>query len=245
MDTYLLVLSGPLKGGKFKIFPGMEVGRRAGHIQLADDAKVSGLHARIEKNNKDQWVFRDLNSANGLLLGDRRVRHLSLLPGVVFRIGQTQFKVLTDMQKTQAVQSQTPIQEVKIDIPVAQIDNGWFGRLVETLPPLMTDNPASTRTVFSFSPPIILKFISGPQAGDTIPIGFGPRVAGFNSFDLRLMDPKAPDQAFQLFREGGVTKVKDLSEGRVQLNNFLFEAEPLRNKDILRFGDSAIQVENL
>ena len=64
------------------------IGRRPDLALRVDDPMVSGLHAVIERTEAGLQV-RDLDSANGLWVGERRVSACPLEPGVTVRVGHT------------------------------------------------------------------------------------------------------------------------------------------------------------
>jgi pSer/pThr/pTyr-binding forkhead associated (FHA) protein len=64
----------------------LAVGRDSGSDVFLDDPKVSRRHARIEQRG-ESFILRDLGSANGTWLGDKRVEEHTLQNGDVIRIG--------------------------------------------------------------------------------------------------------------------------------------------------------------
>src|SRR5437899_10041766 len=55
---------------------------------VVQDKAVSGTHFEVSARD-DGYRLRDLNSRNGIFVGDLRVRECYLRPGTVFRIGHT------------------------------------------------------------------------------------------------------------------------------------------------------------
>ncbi len=95
----LVVVSGADQGKELEIIKPRVTGGRSiiSDLELADKA-VSGTHFEIAARD-DGYRLRDLNSRNGVYVGDLRVREVYLRPGTVFRIGHTsiQFQSTTDV----------------------------------------------------------------------------------------------------------------------------------------------------
>jgi len=86
MGFFLEVINGKLTGTRVSLFEGLTIGRKQGHLVLDDDPKVSGLHAKIVLDNKNQFVLIDQDSSNGLILSGRKVKkiasYIEILPSV-------------------------------------------------------------------------------------------------------------------------------------------------------------------
>jgi pSer/pThr/pTyr-binding forkhead associated (FHA) protein len=67
----------------------LTVGRHADNDIVLDSAKVSRRHARIECRG-DAFVIRDLQSTNGIWLGEQRVEEHTLQHGDTVRVGRAQ-----------------------------------------------------------------------------------------------------------------------------------------------------------
>lgn len=95
----LVVISGPDAGKELEIAKPRITGGRSiiSELVLADKA-VSGTHFEVSARD-DGYRLRDLNSRNGVYVGDLRVRECFLTPGTVFRIGHTsiRFQPLQDV----------------------------------------------------------------------------------------------------------------------------------------------------
>jgi diguanylate cyclase (GGDEF)-like protein len=88
--AHLIVLAGPGLGQMYRIDgPEVVIGRGAdANIRLNDDG-VSRLHARIYLANDGQLCIEDLESANGTLLNEHRVRRAVLRDGDKIQVGST------------------------------------------------------------------------------------------------------------------------------------------------------------
>src|SRR5690349_1070057 len=95
----LVVVAGADQGKELEISKPRVTGGRSiiSDLELADKA-VSGTHFEIAARD-DGYRLRDLNSRNGVFVGDLRVREVYLRPGTVFRIGHTsiQFQPMHDV----------------------------------------------------------------------------------------------------------------------------------------------------
>src|SRR3569623_797505 len=85
----LVVVSGSDQGKELEITKPRVTGGRSiiSDLVVADKA-VSGTHFEVSARD-DGYRLRDLNSRNGIFVGDLRVREVYLRPGTVFRIGHT------------------------------------------------------------------------------------------------------------------------------------------------------------
>jgi len=88
----LVVVNGPREGERHPLRAPFTIGRKEGCDLVLVDKKVSGEHARIERQG-DRWVIRDLDSGNGLYVGRNRVGKHRLLDGDLLVIGDTRLRV--------------------------------------------------------------------------------------------------------------------------------------------------------
>jgi transcriptional regulator with GAF, ATPase, and Fis domain len=95
----LVVTSGPDQGKELEVVkPRVAGGRSIISDLVLSDKAVSGTHFEISARD-DGYRLRDLNSRNGVYIGDVRIREVYLRPGTMFRIGHTQIQ----FQSTQDV----------------------------------------------------------------------------------------------------------------------------------------------
>ncbi len=90
------VVGGPMDGLKSRVSsPSFSIGREAGNdLALAMDPMVSARHARIVREGHHYWL-EDLDSRNGVYLGDRRLTERVLIgPGTTFTVGRTQLEFM-------------------------------------------------------------------------------------------------------------------------------------------------------
>jgi pSer/pThr/pTyr-binding forkhead associated (FHA) protein len=171
----------------------------------------------------------DLNSSNGIHISGRRVKKVALLPGVIFEVGRTQFKVVT-VEETEALDFSRFVT--------------WRTIVSATLPSQEIPN-LSQRECVPFSPALKLSFVQGIQSDEELVLGYGPRSAGSDSLDIELFDQDAPPQAFELLPGPGMVQIKISSMGRVLLNNKTVKAEMLKDGDLISFGNTLIKVSYL
>ncbi|HEY8271807.1 MAG TPA: FHA domain-containing protein [Pseudobdellovibrionaceae bacterium] len=226
MVLFIEVLAGPQQGSRYKIEPGHKIGRRRGKIPI-DDEKISGEHAQFELNEQGHFVLVDLESSNGILTENRRVKRLAMMPGVVFRLGRTDFRVI-DITPPEAQD-------------FARVQS-WRENLMEKFPVDWVQNRLQEGMGQPLSPSLKLKFIQGLQADESLLLGYGPRRAGANSLDIDLRDPEAPDLAFEIIPGNGLAQIKNLCQNKLSLNNKLVETEILQDGDLIRIGGTLIKV---
>ncbi|MBX2988087.1 MAG: FHA domain-containing protein [Bdellovibrionaceae bacterium] len=231
MNLFLEVLSGPLSGKKYKARLGLTVGRRNGDVLLEDDSKVSGLHAKIEIDNKSQLVLVDQGSANGFVLNGRRVRKVAMMPGVNFRIGETAFRVveLTPEEVSSLFETKT-----------------WR----EPLRELLERDPGLDRPIAgaaqTFTPVLQLEFIRGFQTDTVYTLTYGPRVAGFGHLDLDLKEMEAGEIAFEIHPGPGTAFFRDKSQGKLKINKQEpQDGQSLQEGDQISLGATVIRVRYL
>src|SRR3954453_2809365 len=95
----LVVVSGADQGKAVEIAkPRVTGGRSIISDLVVQDKAVSGTHFEVSARD-DGYRLRDLNSRNGVFVGDLRVREVYLRPGTTFRIGHTniQFQTTQDV----------------------------------------------------------------------------------------------------------------------------------------------------
>ncbi len=231
MALFVEILDGSSQGKRFQLVHGVRLGRTTGEI-LVPDAKVSGLHAQVEKDEKGQLFLIDKGSANGLRINDQKVGRVLLLPGVKFRVGKTHFSVL-ELNIKQSVPQAVP----KIE--------GWERVLKIQIPEVVLRNQTSETKVQAFSPPLELTFIQGIQAEQKLLLGYGPRRAGSDVLDIELQESTAPDVAFELLPHSAGVLFRTQHPSLVLLNEEAVSSDILKAGDRIRIGSSLIEVNFL
>lgn len=229
MATFIEIVEGANEGSRIQVSEGMTLGRSKADIVIKDP-KVSGTHAEISANAKGQLVLVDLDSSNGIHINGRRVKKVSLLPGVIFEIGRTQFKVIVVEEE----------EALNFEVFVT-----WRSKAIAGIRQTSFEDNRVQIKPESFSPALKLNFVQGIQTDQEIILGYGPRYAGADSLDVELLDEEAPREAFELLPGPGMVKIKIKALGRVTLNNKAVETEMLREGDLISVGSTLIKVSYL
>ncbi|WII72992.1 FHA domain-containing protein [Bdellovibrio sp. 22V] len=229
MVTFIEIVDGPNEGSRFKVEEGLTLGRSNADI-VVKDPKVSSRHAQFSLDGKGQFVLVDLESSNGIHINGRRVKKVALLPGVIFELGRTQFRVVTV--------------EEELAIDFSRLIT-WRSILKDSLSNVEAPKKSKKARLQRFSPALKLTFIQGIQTDEEIILGYGPRKAGADSLDIELLDEEAPKEAFELHPGPGMVELKNKSPGRVTLNNKSIDAEMLKDGDLISIGNTLIKVSYL
>src|SRR4051812_23536749 len=88
MPYLLKVLNGKEKGSIYKLEHGMRIGRGPVEIVLTD-VKISSQHAIVEEGEEGRVYLKDLDSANGLFVGQKRMKRIELGDGMQIELGRT------------------------------------------------------------------------------------------------------------------------------------------------------------
>jgi hypothetical protein len=229
MALYLEVIEGPESGQKFKLVPGVRMGRTTGEILLSEP-KMSALHAQVTGFENSKLYLIDSGSSNGIKLDGKRVSKLLLLPGVIFYIGKTSFRVFQQDEVEDA------------PAPLIETDH-WIEILKTHIPHLQAQNSSQSEKILPFSSLIELHFIEGVQADRKVTLGYGPRKAGQAVLDIELQDPISPEIAFEIRPlEDGTILFQTVHSDIVLLNDTSLSAESLKSGDQIRIGSSLIEV---
>ncbi|HEV3137138.1 MAG TPA: sigma 54-interacting transcriptional regulator [Pirellulales bacterium] len=101
MLAYLVIREGSKWADVFRLVPGQAVtiGRAPTNQIVIKDERCSRCHAEIFFSDS-QWTLRDLDSRNGTVIANTRVRgDYNLQPGDIVRIGQSQLRFVHDLSK--------------------------------------------------------------------------------------------------------------------------------------------------
>lgn len=225
MPLIVEITEGIQKGAKFKLAPGTTFGRRQTDV-IIKDPNVSSRHAQVLIDQHDQLFLQDLNSKNGLIFNNEIVRTLHLANNVAFIIGDTPFLVLEISDK---------------DLEKMFPSKSWEEKFSDYM---KTHSPKTLlpEKVQPFNPMLELHFIQGLQYEEVITVGYGPRVAGFYSFDIPINDEVCPELAFKLIPDKKGIKILNCSLDKVLLNDNIFESAFLSSGDKIKIGSTIIKV---
>ena len=113
----IVLTSGPAAGKAFPLEGQVEIGRDATScgIVISDD-QVSRSHARVSKNSDGRWTVRDLGSANGTYLVDKRgtskkklTADRVLAEGDVIEVGKSRLSFALSAQAHTSVAAPAPV----------------------------------------------------------------------------------------------------------------------------------------
>lgn len=231
MVVCLEVVAGSLLGQRYKIWEGIRIGRSQGDV-LINDAKISAIHAQVEKDGRGNLVLVDQDSANGLKINGQRVKRIAMLLGVTFQLGRTSFRVIE-------VSKEAP-PEIATG-PSAKKKN-WKETLLTTLPSLVIPSLPITTPVQAFRPALQLDFLEGAQMDQHLVLGYGPRRFGADVLDIELNEPMCPPLAFEILCENGVPFFRTHYPSLVLVNNKPNREALLREGDLIRLGQTLIRV---
>lgn len=226
MVTFIEVMDGPQRGNQYKVQADVTLGRTLADI-LIDDPKVSSTHAKFALNDKGTYSLVDLDSSNGLKINGRRVKKISLLPGVNFEIGNTQFRVVL-------LEDQSA--------PAFDKILTWRDKVRHKLGELITDYPIRSKNIFYTEQILQFEFLQGVQATEEISITYLPRRAGFGNLDINLKDTEVPRDAFELLRDNNYIRIRIFAPGLIKINDKAVSAATLEPDDIISFGSTRIKV---
>ena len=229
MAVFIEVIEGEGLGSRFRVIEGLTIGRTQGDI-LLKDSKISAKHAYIEFDIiKKQFVLMDNSSSNGIYINQHRVKKVSLIHGVTFQLGKIGFKVVH-------------VKDEEIPLDFKETDN-WKINLKNLIPKLSIENTKDIVKQSVFLPLVRLKVLAGIQADEVISVAYGPRTLGSDSPNLRLLDKEAPSISFTLTPTNEGPRFSTPHPDIVFLNNSNTESELLKDGDIIRIGQTQLQVE--
>lgn len=219
MRLEIEVLDGPQKGKKISLKNGLQMGQNLPHG--FNDPQISLLHGVLAFDGKSTW-FLECIAPLKIRLGTVEVPRAALLPGLVFHMGQTGFKVVE-----------------KAKLTYESWDEGmkdWLGHYAGKQIP--------SELVF-FSVPLRLTFIQGAQFEEHYTLSYGPRILGYNNLDLNVKDPAAPPQIAKFFQENNQPYIENLCGEQIKLNGELFNKKALQDGDKLTVTSNVIEVNLL
>lgn len=212
MVLSLLVLDGSLKGSFIPL--------KKGYVFKQfnfDDSSMAEQHAYIDIDYNFAWNIKCLDG-NKIRLSSAEKPHISLLPDLIFHIGQTGFKVVQNSVENSRSWSDLTAELLS--------KNEWV------------DKPSRA---LIFLNPLQIEFIQGPQTNETLTLAYGPRMMGYNNIDLRLKDPTLPKNVFSFEQHAEHVLIKNLSKDssiHILLNQKNFEHAIIQNGDILAVGST-------
>lgn len=220
----LQILNGSQKGQNYPLFQGQVF-----HGSLFGDADMLENHAVVNIDSSQMWSVRTegapgqpAHNPAKIRIGAVETERIALIPGVIFHLGQTGFKV--------------------VEIPT----NKSFDPSAETAKWLEKQTWIQKRpSVFFYLLPLRLSFLKGPQAGDFYTLSYGPRVLGFNQTDLNLLEPGLPKEAIHFTLDNLRPKIKRVSDFPVFVNNDVLSDQFVEDGDMIKIGTNEIEISIL
>lgn len=261
MNLQLVALSGPQGGKSFSVVVGHRIGRRKVEI-LLDDAKISNQHAAFVEIGGLVFL-RDLGSKNGLWLNGTRADQILLSPGVVFIIGNTEFRVEEVSQYSSSSSHLNSSREPTLPPPPPIIERPQssaptpapapiedaieLARVESTLEKFLKraskDTKDKPRVLVPFVPALKLRFLRGLQTEQEWRVTFGPRSCGNHSLDLTLHEPEAPAVCFELLPTPRGIALKTSHSDIVKVNDVAASTHVLKTGDLITILDTCLEVE--
>lgn len=212
----ITVLDGPLKGKVLSLKKNLIL-----KGSFFSDEEMGENHFCIVLDQNMSWNINALNESK-IRIGLGESERISLILGLIFHLGQTGFKV--------------------IEKPKLQLE-GWE----EGLTDWMTEQSWQEKQTdfFFFLYPVRMTILSGPQSDEFFTMSYGPRIMGFNNFDLNIKDPSQPKNIVRFYQIGESAYVENLLGGlhsdKVLVNKNRFDHHAICDGDRLQFGAHLIE----
>ena len=238
------VRSGSASGQVFNIRDGAVIGRAPNCDVILPDRKVSGRHAKIEKDSAGNCLLVDLNSTNGLRVDSRRVKQIQLAPGVMFRAGNTLIEVIeikNEPAQPPEVPPAAPIVPPPIPPSTKEPKNvSWHEYLVQFSNRARQKVRNSRQTLLPFDPLLVLTIVRGLNVGTQWVVGYGPREFGLDTLEFHILD--APPLAFRITPRGELAYFETPHPKDIRLNGSSVSAETLHAGDEIQIANTIIKV---
>jgi hypothetical protein len=213
----LVILDGPRKGNMLSLRN--EAVFCGGYFS---DEEMGNKHAGVFLDQNLSWNIRALDK-NKIRIGLDETDRISLILGLVFHLGQTGFKV---------------IEKPKLRL------GGWEEGLTDWLNEQSWEEQKTE--FFFFRHPVQMTFLTGPQTNEFFTISYGPRVMGFNCFDLNIKDPTVPKKLVRFYQVGETAYIEKLSIHepgyKVLVNKNQFDHHAISPGDRLQFGQHLLEL---
>lgn len=224
MNLSLLVLDGPLKS--------LEIPLKEGYVfsqKEYQDQEMTSNHALSSIDHNLSWKINGLNGSK-IRVGLEEKSHITLIPDLIFHLGQTGFKVIP-----RAVSTIT----------------SWEQKSAEIIS--STEWPSESSSSYFLLNAVQLLFQQGPQAGEILTLSYGPREMGHNNLDLHLKDPSLPRRIVTFKQVGDRIEIESLipantgSKLLLQINGADLTENPVsvQTGDMLKIGTNILGISFL
>lgn len=187
------------------------------------DTEMKTEHAKVLFDHNFNWKINGLGGFK-IRISHDEVDSISLIPGLIFHLGQTGFKVVE-----RAHPDASAWEQVAADF----VNN-------------LNISSEPSNEVFFFLSPVQITFLQGPQSGDIFTLSYGPRILGSNHLDLNLKDPTQPHELLRFEQVGDKVLIKNLSDEKsVLVNKNAFTEYILSGANRFTFGTNIIEISIL
>ena len=201
------------------------MGGARSHVNLKDKY-VSDIHARILIDENNQFIIKDEGSETGTYYNGVRILKKPLNGGDEIKIGRTLFQI--------------NYSKASVDVPR---NTDFWSELIKNKYRNISQKPDDTPISLQSMIPIIkLHFIEGLQLETEWHIGYGPRVIGSESTDLKIMEKNAPAICFELLPSEKGILFQTNHKKIVQINGQPKKQHLLEQDDIITIYESTIKV---
>lgn len=226
----LEVQEGPQKGQRFSIFDGAKLSDVQSDIVIKD-SYINGLSCVIQQQGEGKFALFSQRNESPLQINSRSVKKVSLLPGVLFFVGQTPLKVIQ-------------IEEKEAEL-LAQKES-WLDQLKSFLSGLKIENNKNLQKQMHYKQPIEIEFTQGPLSNEMHSIGYLPRVFGTAQIGFDLQDLSLPREVFMISAEKNDVFVSHLSTIPVFVNDKKIEAKTkIKTNDRISCGSTELRISSL
>lgn len=185
------------------------------------DQEMAIVHAELFLDSNFLWKIKTLGG-NKIRAGSSEGHQLSLIPGLIFHVGQTGFKVVEKHINKDDKWEEAAIEFLESDV--------WE--------PIFTE-------FFFYLYPVRLTFLQGPQTDEFYTLSYGPRIMGFNNLDLNIKDPSQPALLARFFQVGETAYIESLCGDKILVNGQPITQHPIENGDRLAFGSNLVELSIL
>lgn len=225
MSLKLRVKEGASRGAEVVLMDGLEIGRDSLHFPLAD-LKISAKHGVFRQEANGQWAFIDLGSKNGTFLEGKRVSRVDLIPGTVFRVGETILEILTP--QAPAINKKT-----------------WNEILEDAFLEARVRVEDQQSLMLPFFRPLRIQITSGPQIDTSWIMAFGPRYVGQSSEDFPIYLDAAPEICFEVVPHSQGVKIINHADNYVFFNDSRFREQNVLPGDRIKLGSIEMVLDYL
>lgn len=224
------IQDGPQKGERYLISAGQVLGGSKADIQIKNN-HIDDLGCVVQQQGEGKFALFSQRNESPLTINDRRVKKVSLLPGVLFTVGVTSIKVLYIDQVDAEKLSQKDL---------------WKNELQKMLGDLSFENNFKNIKPNNLNRPLKIEFTLGPLLQEIHEIGYLPRTFGMAQVSFDLQDLSLPREVFQLTVEKDDIFVSHLSSIPVFVNDKKIEAKTkLKMNDRISCGNTELRINSL